>query len=902
MSSDLEVRMIEWTDEIKKRLAGVRLPAGREIQIVEELAQHMDDRYNELRSKGASDGEAYEAALLELSDGGLLGRELKRIGRTAPNEPIVPGQERRQGMLAGLFQDLRYAARSFAARPGFAAAAIVTLALGIGANTAMFSVVRGVLLGSLPYEGSARLAVIFETEPELPSAPVTVADYLDWKNQSQAFESIAAGTEDTANLTGSGDPVRINIVPVSAGFFSTLGSKPALGREFLEEENTTGAKVVMISGWLWRSRFGSDPSLLGRGLTLNNETYEVVGVMPEDFTFPAIWNLKPDIWTPVNLGKEHISRGNHSLFVLGRLKPRTTFAQAQTKMELIAGRLAGEYKDTNAQIGARVIPLKEILVGGARQPLLILFAAVGFVLLIACANIANVLLTRSVAREREMAIRTALGASRSRLMRQLLTESLLLGLAGGFAGVFVARLATPGIIALSPAGYIPPSAEFKLSVELLLFALGVSLLTGTLFGLAPALRASRVNLNQGLKEGIRTVAGGARSARLRNLLVVTEVALALLLLSGAGLMVRSFDKLMAVDPGFDAKGVLTMRLDLPNSAYPTSEKVTAFFDGLVNKIDGLPGVETAGATSQLPLSGGPNGWIQIEGHPATSGFGAPLVQPTAATIDYFRAMRTPILEGRSFSSADSANSAEVVIINESLARTFWPGENPLGKHLSWGSGPKPDWREVIGVVRDTHEWGIARESIPEVFFPYAQDPDPSMTLVVRSGMDAAALAKAARGQIEAMDSDLPLYAVEPMTVILAKSIAVTRYQALLMGILGLLALVLASVGIYSVISYGVSQRTHEIGVRKSLGAATWDILKLTVGGSMKFVVAGLAIGLGGALALTRLMSDLLYGVTATDPLTFVVVSLVLAVVALVACCVPAWRATRIEPAVALRYE
>ena len=367
-------------------------------------------------------------------------------------------------------------------------------------------------------------------------------------------------------------------------------------------------------------------------------------------------------------------------------------------------------------------------------------------------------------------------------------------------------------------------------------------------------------------------------------------------------MVRSFEKLIAVDPGFDPKGVLTMRLDLPDSAYPTPGKSTAFFEGVIKRIDVLPGVETAAATSQLPLRGGPNGQIQIEGRPATSGFSAPLVQPTSTTIDYLRTMRIPILEGRSFTSADAENSPEVVIINEALARTFWPGEDPLGKHLSWGSNHKPDWREVIGVVGDTHEWGIARQSMPEVFFPYPQAPSPSMTLVIRSGMDATALAKAVRGQIGEMDSNLPVYAVQPMTAVLATSIAVTRYQALLMGILGLLALVLASIGIYSVISYGVSQRTHEIGVRKSLGAATSDVLRLTVGGAMRFVLAGLVIGLGGALALTRLMSGLLYGVTAADPLTFVVASVMLAAVALVACCVPAWRATRIEPAVALRYE
>ncbi|MGH9822974.1 MAG: ABC transporter permease, partial [Blastocatellia bacterium] len=824
------------------------------------------------------------------------------VERAVVQEPVILGNERRDSIAAGLLQDLRYAVRTFARRPGFAAAAIITLALGIGANTAMFSVVDSVLLRSLPYKDAGRLAMVFETEPELPHAPVSTSDYLDWKDTNQAFESVSAGTVDTSNLTGTGEAKRVQIFPVSAGFFATLGVPPALGREFRDEENTNKSKVVVLTDALWRSRFGSDPAIIGRNITLSGEPYEVVGVMPSDLKFPAIWGLKPDMWTPLDLGKQTLSRGNHSLYVIGRLKPGNSLTRAQAEMESIAGRLATQFPDTNAKIGARVMPLRELLVGDARQPLLILFAAVGFVLLIACANIANVLLTQSVTRQREMAIRTALGASGLRLIRQVLAESILLGLGGGCGGLLLAMFATPAIVALSPDGFLPQSAGASLNLEVLLFALGVSLLTGSLFGLVPALRASRTDLNQALKEGMRTMVGSARSARVRNLLVVAEVALALVLLTGAGLMVRSFQKLTAVDPGFDPKQVLTMGIDLPDATYPTIKKVTTFFDNVISDIDGLPGVEMAGAASQLPLNGGPNGQIQVEGRPATPGFAGPLVQPTSVTVDYFRVMRIGNIEGRTFVKTDTMNSPDVVVINETLAQTFWPGEHPLGKRLSWGVSDKPEWREVVGVVRDTHESGMARKSMPELFFPYAQAPNPSMSLVVRSGLETSALLKAVREQIEQVDKSLPVYAVQPMTEKVAQSIGVTRYQAFLMGLLGLLALVLASVGIYSVVSYGVSQRTHEIGVRKSLGARTGDVLTLIVGSGMAFVLVGLAIGSVCALLLTRLMSSLLFGVTAMDPVTLVVVPVLLGSVALMACFIPAWRATRIEPAMALRYE
>ena len=894
--------MPEWKDKIRTRLTGLNLTPVRENEIVEELSQHLEDRYQEMRSAGTSDAQACEIVLSELIHNDLLARDLKRVERAVVQEPVILGNELRESIVAGLFQDLRYAVRTLSRHRGFASAAIVTLALGIGANTAMFSVVDSVLLRSLPYKDADRLVMVFETEPELPHAPVSVSDYLDWKDTNQAFESVSAGTVDTANLTGTGEAKRVQIFPVSAGFFATLGVPPALGREFRNEENANKSKVVVLTGALWRSRFGSDPAIIGRSITLSGEPYEVVGVMPSDLRFPAIWGLKPDLWTPLDLGKRALSRGNHSLYVIGRLKPGNTVSRAQAEMEAIADRLSAQYPNTNAKIGARVMPLRELLAGDASKPLLILFAAVGFVLLIACANIANVLLTQAVARQREMAIRTALGASRLRLIRQLLVESILLGLAGGCVGLLLAGLATPAMLGLSPEGFLPQSTETSLNLEVLLFALSVSLLTGTLFGLFPAFRASRTDLNQGLKDGMRTVGGSVRSARVRNLLVVTEVALALVLLTGAGLMVRSLEKLTAVDPGFDPKQVLTMRIDLPDAAYPTIEKVTTFFDNVIGRIDGLPGVEMAGAASQLPLNGGPNGQIQIEGRPATPGFAGSLVQPTSVTIDYFRVMRIGRTEGRTFVKTDTMNSPNVVIINDTLAHTFWPGEDPLGKRLSWGVSDKPEWRQVVGVVRDTHESGMALKSMPEVFFPYAQAPDPSMSLVVRSSLETSALVKAVREQIEQVDKDLPLYSIQPMTQRVAQSIGVTRYQALLMGILGLLALVLASVGIYSVVAYGVSQRTHEIGVRKSLGAKTGDILTLIVGSGMAFVLVGLAIGLAGALTLTRLMSALLFGVTARDPLTFVVVALVLAIVALVACCVPAWRASRIEPAMALRYE
>jgi putative ABC transport system permease protein len=805
-----------------------------------------------------------------------------------------------------LLQDVRYGLRMLLRKPGFTVIAVSTLALGIGGNSAIFSLVNAVLLHPLPYADPNRLVMVFETEPELEKAPVTGPDYLDWKEQSSVFETMAAGTEGSANLTGIGDPQRVTAVPVSAGLFEMLGTTPALGRLFRSDEDQPGHnKVAILTHGLWQERFGSDPEIIGKQITLDGESFDVVGVMPAASVFPRIWGIKPDLWMPLGLKRDESTRGKHWLWVMARLKRGITLKQAQTEMEGIAARLAKQYPHSNSDIGVRVISLREQLVGDVRPALLTLFGAVGFVLLIACANVANLLLTRTVGRQREMAIRAALGASRIRLIRQLLTESVLLSLLGGVAGTLLALWAKDLLICLSPADYLPRASEINLSLGVLVFTLAVSLLTGILLGIVPAMHSARLNLGQSLKEGVRTMAGGVRSRHLRSLLVAAEVALGLVLLVGTGLMLRSLQKLLEVNPGFDPKNVLTMRLELPNSRYPRypkSERAAAFFNGLIERVQTLPGVQVVAATSQLALSGGPNGVVQIEGRSRTAGFGGPLVQRSSVLSDYFRAMGISLLKGRPFTKADTAESAKVVIINQTLAHRFWPGEEPIGKRLSWGSGDVPVWREVVGVVADVHQWGLIREPMPEVYFPYAQLPQAAMSLVIRSSCDASTLIKAVREQVRGLDKELPVFRPLSMEHILAQSTAEQRFQALLMSVFGTMALVLAGVGLYGVMSYSVAQRTHEIGIRVALGAQRWDVLGLVLGQGMLLTTIGVLIGLAGAFATTRLMSSLLYGVSATDPLTFTLVPVLLSGVALLACYIPARRATKVDPMVALRYE
>ncbi|MBO0862223.1 MAG: ABC transporter permease [Chloracidobacterium sp.] len=895
--------MPEWKREIRQRLARLQLAPAREAAIVEELAQYLDDYYAELLAGGATEAQAWRQTLAELDGSELLAQELRRAeGRVAP-EPIALGTNRRANMIADLWQDLRFGARVLMKQPGFTLVAVITLSLGIGANTAIFSFVNATLLRPLPYPDSERLVFVFETEPQLPKAPVTGPDYLDWKESNKVFESMAAGTEGSANLTGVGDPQRVSAIPVSAGFFETLKITPMIGRTFIADDDQPGRdKVAVLTNELWQTRFGADPGVIGRRIMLNGQSFEVIGVTPPKFIFPPVWGLKPDLFVPLALRMNEQTRGNHWLFVMGRLKPGDSREQAQTEMEGLAARLAKQYPDTNSDIGAKVVSMQEHLVANTKASLLILLGAVVFALLIASANVANLFLSRVVSRRREIVLRAALGASRFRLIRQSLVESLLLSLLGGVAGLLLAGWTVEALIAITPAKYLPLTGKVDLNLSVLLFAFGVSVLTGVLTGLVPAWQAARINLNEFLKEGTMRATGGARGPSFRSALVVTEITLGLILLAGSGLMIRSLRKLLEVNPGFDPANVLSMNVDLPESRYHDLNQVETFFKNLIGHTQALPGVESAAIASQLPLGGGSNGVIQIEGRPRVAGMSGPLVQHTWISPDYFRTMRIPLMQGRAFNESDTSSSTKVVIINRTLSRLFWPNEDPLGRRLSLGNGDTPDWREVIGVVGDAYQWGLTRDPLSEVYFPHSQMPASAMHLVVRSSVDPSSLSQAVLSQVRELDRELPVGAPLRMESVISESTHASRFQTLLMSVFGALALLLVSVGIYGVMSYTTAQRAHEIAIRMAIGAQRRDALGLVIYQGMKLTLIGVAIGLMGALALTRLLKTLLFGVSATDPLTFAGVALLMALVALAACYLPARRATKVDPLIALRSE
>jgi putative ABC transport system permease protein len=624
--------------------------------------------------------------------------------------------------------------------------------------------------------------------------------------------------------------------------------------------------------------------------------------MPPQFTFPPIWGLKPDLFVPLALRRDEQTRGSHWLWVMGRLKPGVSIEQAQAEMEGMSARLAKQYPDTNGDISARVISMHEYFAGDTGSRLLILLGAVAFALLIASANVANLFLSRAVSRRREMALRAAIGASRWRLLRQSLSESILLTLIGGGAGLLLAAWAVEALIAITPVAYLPLTGKVELNLSVLLFTFGVSVLTGFLTGLVPAWQATRVDLNEFLKEGVGRSTGGARGHSFRGALVVTEIALGLALLAGAGLMIRSLQNLLKVNPGFDPANVLSMKLELPVSRYKNSYQVEEFFKNLTPRIQALPGVEFAAVASQLPLGGGPNGAIQIEGRPSAPGMGGPLVQPNFISTDYFNAMRIPLIRGRSFNQSDTSTSTSVVIINQTLARLFWPNEEPLGKRLSYGNRGTPDWREVIGVVGDAYQWQLTRDPLPEVYYPHSQMPGRNMHLVIRSSVDPGSISRAVRSQVRELDEELPAEAPVRMESVISESTHDSRFQTLLMSVFGALALLLVTVGIYGVMSNTTAQRAHEIAIRMAIGAQSRDALRHVINHGIKQALIGVAIGLAGALALTRLLKTFLFGVSPTDPLTFAVISLLLLSVALLACWIPARRAAKVDPMMVMRNE
>jgi putative ABC transport system permease protein len=803
-----------------------------------------------------------------------------------------------------------------AKNPGFTAVAIIALALGIGANSAIFSVVNAVLLRPLPYERPERLVMLWENNPALQLGfdllPVSAANFTEWRGRGQSFEEVSAFDSVSFNLTGADTPDQIGGARVSANFFKLLGVQPERGRAFLPEEDQPGNnRVIVISHSLWENRFGSDPNIIGRTMTLNDTGYTVVGIMPKDFGFPkatdlpSYFQLPPQIelWAPLALTREIInSRGNHNYAVMARLKPGVTLEQAQSEMTAIASGLE-QQSPFNAGWGVTIVPLHEQAVGSLRLVLLVLAGAVGFVLLIACANIANLLLARAASRQKEIAIRTALGASRSRIVRQLLTESVLLALAGGTLGILLTLWGIDLLLALSPAN-LPRIKEVNIDAWVLGFTLAVSLATGIAFGLAPALQVSKANLNEFLKDGARGSTSGIRAHRVRNLLVMSEVALTLVLLICAGLLARSFIRLMSVDAGFNPRNVITMRVNLPQNKYPERRDQTAFFKQVISRVETLPGVQTVGAVSHLPLSGAEeSGNFSIEGRPPVDPKESPIVNLRAISPGYFQAMEIPLLKGRDFTEQDNDQSPYVAIISESLARRFFPDEDPIGQRVKRGSASSTlPWATIVGIVADIKHSALDAEPKPHLYFSYLQNPFPYLTLVVRSATSPEGLAAALRSEVWAVDKDQPVTAITTMERYLSEAMATRRFNMILLGVFAIVALVLAAVGIYGVISYSVTQRTHEIGVRMALGASSGDVMRLIVGQAMTLAAAGVAAGLVAAFALTRVMESLLFGVSSHDVITFIAIPLVLGAVALAACLVPARRATKVDPMVALRYE
>jgi putative ABC transport system permease protein len=815
--------------------------------------------------------------------------------------------------MQNLLQDLRYGARMLLKKPGFTLIAVLTLALGIGANTAIFSVVNAVLLRPLPYEKPASLVALWESNKKRPESRSSIAypNFFDWRQQNQSFERMASYYTNNMALTGVATPVNLRSAVVSPDLFAVLGVKPQLGRWFVPEEEKPGNRVAIINHGLWQRQFGGDPNIVGRALTLNGKSFNIVGVMPAGFQFP-IEAETIELWVSSSIDGEksdpkeqaqNEQRGSHFLQGIGRLKPGVTIERAQADLSVIAGKLEQQYPETNTRTGARVISYHGDLVHDYSQALWLILGAVGCVLLIACANVANLLLARATARYKEIAVRAALGANRWRVVRQLLTESLLLSLCGGVLGLLLAWWGAEMLVRLIPED-VPRLAEINIDRRVFGFTLLISMVTGLVFGLVPALQASKIELTEAMKEGARA-AGGAGRARLRGALVVAEIAIALVVLVGAGLLLQSFRKLQQVDLGYDTNRVLTASVELPDARYPKPEQAELFFRNLLARVKALPGVESASAIVPQPLSGDTFSIsFDIEGRNIPKGE-QPSSNFRAVGPDYFSVMKIPLLSGRVFNESDTAKSTNVLVINETFAKRHFPNENPLGKHVKPGISleGKSQWREIVGVVKDVkHRQSLSRDYEPEYYMPHAQMPLNSMNLVVRTTNDPRGLAQSLRREVQALDKDIPVYRIKTLDQYLGVAVAQPKFNALLLSLFAGLALLLTGIGLYGVMAYSVIQRTQEIGIRIALGAQTGDVLKMVLRHGMRLTAVGLALGLGAAYALTRYMQSLLFGVKATDSLIFTSISLLLILVALLACWIPARRAAKVDPLIALRYE
>ncbi len=805
--------------------------------------------------------------------------------------------------LETLIKDVRYGIRKLIKAPAFTVVAVIALALGIGANAAIFSVVNAVLLSPLPFKESERLLIIRETKlPQFPEFSVSPGNFLDWQKQNTVFEQLVAVNGSAVNLIGSGEPERVRGQNVTQGFLTMLGVQPQLGRDFLpEEDQPDHNNVVLLSYGLWQRRFGGNPNIVNQNINLSGQSCTVVGVMPPNFHF---MDNDAELWRPIGFtAQQSQSHGGHYLSAVGRLKPGITVDQARAEMTTIAGRLAAQYPDANTGWSVKVMPLLDYSVRSIKPALMVLLVAVAFVLLIACANVANLLLARAAGRQKEIAIRTALGAGRWRVVRQLLTESLLLSLIGGALGLMLAKLGMGLLLTLAP-GTLPRMTNVSLDGRVLLFTVAITFLTGLIFGLVPALQASKPNLNETMKDAGRGSTEGGRRQLIRSALVVAEVAAALILLVGAGLMMKSFWRLQQVDPGFNPENTLTAAVSLPRVKYPEENQQVSFYKQLVENVATLPGVQSVGATQVVPLSG--NDYLlafEIQGRPPVQPGNTPSTNFYSVSADYFSAMGIPLRRGRLFTKRDTKDSPHVALINETMAKRTFPGEDPIGKRITFDTGEKnPDWFEVVGIVGDVKQYSLDQPTTLQTYEPYTQQTFPSMTLVVRTKDDPTNLSAAIRSEVLKLDKDQPVSSIKTLQQFFSNSISQQQFSMLLLGVFAVVALVLATVGIYGVLSYAVTQRRHEIGIRMALGARAPDVLRLVLINGMSLALIGVILGLGGAFGLTRLMETLLFEVKATDIITYATVALGLLVVALAACYIPARRATKVDPLVALRYE
>jgi putative ABC transport system permease protein len=806
-------------------------------------------------------------------------------------------------------KDIRYGVRGLLKHPGFTGIVVITLALGIGASTAIFSIVNSVVLRPLPYHTADRIVAIQELNAEGRRGQSTAANFFDWRAQQTVFEHLAAIKTTTTNLALSDHAERIDLAQTNANFFDVFGLSPQHGRLFIPQDEQAGHEpVVVVSNALWQRRFGSDPTLVGRPITLDGKNYTVVGIAPPGFQYPdktELWlpplRLVPELFPDQDVTQ---SRRMGYLAVVALLKPGVSLQQAAGEMETITARLRQQYPDTNNRRFNRVVSLHEHLVGDTNKLLWLLLGAVTFVLLIGCANVANLLLASGASRQKEMAIRAALGASRWRVIRQLFTESTILALAGGALGLLIAFWGLAAITKLLPADF-PRLNEVHIDLRVLGFTFGASILTGILFGLAPALQSSRSDVQDAIRETGRGTSGSRRQSRFRQALIVVEVALSVVLLAGAGLLFRSFLRLQSVNAGFVSEHVLTARLTPSGTNYVNDADYVKFYKRVIEKVGAIPGVQDAGLINTLPLYKGPTAGFRVEGRPVTTPDKWPSVNYRVVSANYFRAMGIPVLQGRAYTDRDDENAPRAMIVNQKLVQEIFPDENPIGKRITFGgtdANGQPRWFEIIGVVANVRSVELREEPNPELYFSAQQDLWPAMSLVIRSTIEPSSLSASVRQAVNEVDRSVPVADVKTMDHVVSESITQPRFNLFLLGLFGAVAMVLSAAGIYGVTAYTVTQRTHELGIRIALGAQVGDVLKMILGQGMAVIGVGLVVGLAAAFALTRLLRTLLFGVGENDPLTFVAITAILVLVALIACYIPARRATKVDPLTSLRAE